>query len=240
MSKKEWIKQPSKQICIHKGKAGLVEFVNCMRPPSKWYPWHLHAEGGEGEEKPSLIRVVMVDYSDKNNSISVYANLRPKEVKWLFYQIAMGTKDFSFSQQKIFRENKNSDRGKVTYLALNRYETTTSGKKRDYPWRFEIQNGTGTVIRNSIGGQHCKSKSFKKEKSVILNLTDQDIFLLFVEVVAVIQACEKEHLFHQRDVENLTKLFKFYEHNMEKLFRAVGQIRKLLDQPVEKEDEMAA
>lgn len=239
MNQKDWSK-PSKQICVHKGRSSLLEFENCMRPPSKWYPWHLHAEGLEDEGKPSLIRMVMVDYGNEDHSISVYANLRPKEIKWLYHQIIIGVSDVSFRQHKIFREDKKSNQGKVTILSINRYEKTSAGEKRDQPWRIEIQNGTGIVIRNSIGGQMCKQGSYKKEKTVTVNLTDQEAFMMFAEVSAVIKFCEREHLFHRRDVENLTKLFKFYKSSTEKLSHTIELIKDILEKSKEKEDDMAA
>ena len=226
MEKNGWKRKESKQICVYKGKESLLEFENCMRPPSHWYPWHLHADGQEDEGKPSLIRMVMVNYSDRKNSVSVYANLRPKEVKWLYHQIFMMVRNASFSQQKIFREDKRSDRGKVTYLAINRYEEDSQGRKRNLPWRIEIQNGTGTVARNSLGGQYCKKDSYRKEKAVTVNLSDADAFMLFGEVVTVIRACEREHLFHRRDVENLGKLLK--------------QLKQILGLAGKKEDDIAA
>lgn len=205
---KSWKKEPSKQICIHKGKKSLLEFINCMQPPSLWYPWHLHAEGMEEEGKPSLIRLVMVDYSDRKNTKSVYANLKPKEVKWLYHMIFMMVKEVSFSQQKIFRKDKSLDEGVVTCLRITRQETDGNGAKRELPWYIEIRNGTGIAVRNSAGGEFCKKGSFREKKKVCINLSDADAYMLLVEVITVIYQCEREHLFHRRDVDNLNKLLK--------------------------------
>lgn len=235
MNKKTWERKPSRQIAIHKGKKGLLEFENCMMPPSVWFPWHLHAEGGKDEEKASLIRLVMVDYSDRDNTVSVYANLRPSEIKWLHHQILQGV-DVSFSQQKIFREDKRSNNGKVTYLSINRYETDPEGKKREQPWRIEIQNGTGVAASNSIGGQYCKKGSYRKKKGVTLYLNDADVFMLFSDVVTVIRACEREHLFHGRDVENLKKLLHFSQSNAKSISDSLQQIIGLLGKPGRADD----
>lgn len=208
MDKNYLRKKPSKQICVHKGKKSLLEFLNCMQPPSIWYPWHLHAEGIEDEGKPSLIRLVMVDYTDRENTKSVYANLKPKEVKWLFHQICTMIQEVSFMQQKIYREDKSSMEGIVTCLSITRHEKDGKGIKREQPWYVEIRNGTGTAARNRVGGEYCQKGSFCEKQKVSINLNDADAYMLFDEVVTVIRQCEKEHLFHRRDVENLSKLLK--------------------------------
>lgn len=223
---KNWKKEPSKQICIHKGRKSLLEFVNCMQPPSSWYPWHLHAEGMVEEGKPSLIRLVIVDYSDRKNTKSVYANLKPKEVKWLYHLIFMMVKEVSFSQQKIFRKDKSSDEGIVTCLRITRQETDGNGEKRELPWYIEIRNGSGIAARNSAGGEFCKKGSFREKKKASVNLSDADAFMLFQEAVAVISKCEREHLFHRRDIDNLNKLMK--------------RIGSLIEKKEEKENYIAA
>lgn len=239
MGKSGWIRKPSKQITIIKGRKSLLEFENCMRPPSIWFPWHLQAEGLEGEEKRSLIRVIMVDYSGEK-SVSVYANLRPKEIKWLYHHIFMMIDNVSFSQQKIYKVDKQSNEGMVTYISINRYETDMKGEKRELPWRIEIQNGTGIVSYNSIGGQYCQKGSYKKKKAVTINLSDADTFMLFDDVIAVIRASEKEHLFHRRDVENMEKLLKFYKISSGNISNSLKQIMKLLEHFDKKNDDMAA
>lgn len=240
MSKKDWVKKPSNQICIYKGSSSLLEFQNCMGAPSKWFPWHLHAEGLEEEDRASLIRLVMVDYSDKNHSVSVYANLKPREIKRLYHQIFMMVEDVSFAQKKIFRDDKRSNLGKVTNLYINRYEKDSKGVKRDYPWRIVIENGTGVAVCNLNGGQYCKKGSFKKEKSVTIYLSDAEIFMLFNEAVTVIRACEREHLFHGRDVDNLQKLIKIYKDNIEILHKSIKHNTKLMERLWDNDDDIAA
>lgn len=148
----------SKQISVHKGKGSLLELNNCMKPASFRYPWHMHAEGKNGEDGASLIRFVMVDYSKKESS-SVYANVSPEHVKYMFAQMVRGVTEFSFTQQKIFRKSQDSRTGSVTYFALSRHEYDASGEKRNYPWYVEIQNGTGIVEKTGNGGQHCRKGS---------------------------------------------------------------------------------
>lgn len=199
----EW---ESKQISVHKGRASLLELNNLMKPASSKFLWHMHAEGNEGEEGTSLIRFVMVDYS-KKESVSVYANVLPEHVKYIFTQMSRGVTEFFFTQQKIFRKSSETLTGNVTCFSISRHEYDENGEKRNYPWYVEIQNGTGIVEKNKSGGQHCKKGSYKMEKKAAIYLTDIDIFVLFCRADSVIKAFERDALFHRRDILNLQKLF---------------------------------
>lgn len=198
----------SKQISVHKGKGSLLELNNCMKPASPYFPWHMHAEGLEDEAGTSLIRFVMVDYNNRDESVSVYANLTPELVKYLYNQMFRGVEEFSFIQQKIFRESTKSQKGTVTCFSISRHEYNANGEKRNYPWYVEIQNGTGIVEKTGNGGQHCKKGSYKAEKKASIYLTDVDIFVLFCRADSVIKAFERDALFHRRDILNLQKLLK--------------------------------
>lgn len=198
----------SKQISVHKGKGSLIELNNCMKPASLHFPWHMHAEGLEDESGTSLIRFVMVDYNNRNESVSVYANLTPELVKYFYNQMLRGVEEFSFTQQKIFCDSTKSQKGTVTCFSISRHEYNANGEKRNYPWYVEIQNGTGIVEKTGNGGQHCKKGSYKVEKKVAIFLTDIDIFVLFCRADSVIKAFERDALFHRRDILNLQKLFK--------------------------------
>lgn len=205
---KVWNKKVSKQISVHKGKGSLLEINNCMKTASPWFPWHMHAEGMEDEEGTSLIRFVMVDYSKGKKSVSVYANVAPEYVKYFFVQMLRGVEEFSFSQQKIFQKSPDSLEGAVTYFMISRHEYNSSGEKRNYPWYVEIQNGTGIVEKTRNGGQHCKKGTYEVKKRAAIYMTDIDIFVLFCRADSVIKAFERDALFHQRDIQNLQKLFK--------------------------------
>lgn len=206
--KKIWDKKISRQISVHKGKGSLLELNNCMKPASPWFPWHMHAEGMEDEEGTSLIRFVMVDYSKKKENVSVYANVAPEHVKYFFIQMVRGVEEFSFSQQKIFRESPDSQKGTVTYFSISRHEYNLNGEKRNYPWYVEIQNGTGIVEKTRNGGQHCRKGSYEVKKKAAIYLTDVDIFVLFCRADSVIKAFERDVLFHRRDIQNLQKLYE--------------------------------
>ncbi|HBA67944.1 MAG TPA: hypothetical protein DCZ40_01115 [Lachnospiraceae bacterium] len=204
--------EASKQISVYKTKSALLELNNCMRQASKQVPWHIHAQGRQDEGGYSLIRAVMVDYSDSKNSISVYANLSPDIVKYLYEQIKQNKEDFSYFQQKIFHEEgAPPDNGIVTCFSIGRHKYDTEGRERRMPWVAEIQNGKGRIAHNKNGGQFCEKGSYRKEKSVSVSLRDEDIFVLFTRADAVIRAFEQDSLFRKRNAKNFQKLYQMLE-----------------------------
>ena len=73
----------SKQICVHKTQNTLLEFNSFLRMAEPKDFWHLHEDFASDY---SRIRAVMVDYS-KEDSISVYANLSPEIIKYVYSRI---------------------------------------------------------------------------------------------------------------------------------------------------------
>ena len=211
-NEKGWNREVSKQISVYKTATALLELNNCLRPASALVPWHIHAEGREEENGYSLIRTVMVDYSRKD-SVSVYANLSPELVKYLFAQIQRGVEDFDYFQQKIFRNKdaRERDAGIVTCFSIRRKVMDASGNERRMPWQVEIQNGTGKLAYNKNGGQFCAKGTYKKERAVSVSLKDEDIFMLFTRADAVIRAFEQDSLFRKKNAKNFQKLYQMLE-----------------------------
>lgn len=106
----------SKQICVHKTQNTLLEFNSFLRMAEPKEFWHLHEDFASDY---SRIRAVMVDYS-KEDSISVYANLSPEIIKYVYSRIWNNVQEFKFFQQKIFCEDKNSNMGRVTVFSIQR------------------------------------------------------------------------------------------------------------------------
>lgn len=99
----------SKQICVHKTQNTLLEFNSFLRMAEPKEFWHFHEDFASDY---SRIRAVMVDYS-KEDSISVYANLSPEIIKYVYSRIWNNVQEFKFFQQKIFCEDKNSNMGRI-------------------------------------------------------------------------------------------------------------------------------
>lgn len=209
---KEWDREVSNQISVYKTQSALLELNNCLSPASGCVPWHIHAEGRRDESGRSLIRAVMVDYSDKRNSVSVYANLSPELVKYLYERIRQNRDDFTWFQQKIFHEKDAApEKGIVTCFSISRHVHDAEGKERRMPWTVEIQNGSGRIAHNRNGGQYCEKGSYRKEKAVSVSLRDEDIFTLFTRADAVIRAFEQDSLFRKRNAKNFQKLYQMLE-----------------------------
>lgn len=209
---KDWNQEVSRQISVYKTKSALLELNNCLRPSSGLVPWHIHAEGRKDESGYSLIRAVMVDYSDKNNSTSVYANLNPELIKYLFSVMNNQIEEFSYFQQKIFHETgAATDQGIVTCFSISRHTVDAQGRERRMPWSVEIQNGRGRIAKNRNGGQYCEKGSYRKEKAVSVSLVDEDIFMLFSRTDAVIRAFEQDILLGKRNARNFQKLYQMME-----------------------------
>ena len=87
----------------------------------------------------------MVDYS-KEDSISVYANLSPEIIKYVYSRIWNNVQEFKFFQQKIFCEDKNSNTGRVTVFSIQRKVRNNKGEVLNYPW-VTLFARTSAVIR---------------------------------------------------------------------------------------------
>ena len=81
----------SKQICVHKTQNTLLEFNSFLRMAEPKDFWHLHEDFASDY---SRIRAVMVDYS-KEDSISVYANLSPEIIKYVYSRIWNNVQEFT-------------------------------------------------------------------------------------------------------------------------------------------------
>lgn len=204
----------SKQIAVYKTHNALLEMNNCLKPAAKDMPWHIHAEGEDGAY--SLIRLVAVDYSEKERkkSVSVYANLKPEDVKFLYMRLCFGFEEVQFREQKIFRNEEKG--GIVTVLTIRRSVEAANGKVRDYPWTVKIGNGTGRVRYNKNGGQYCEKGSYVEEKSVSVHLNDMDFFRLLSRTCTVIQAFEQKELYREREVRNFQTLYRLLKKELGK------------------------
>ena len=151
----------------------------------------------------------MLDYSKGkgDNTVSVYANINPEEVKYIYSALFSHLVEFDFPQEKIFGEPDSNGYSIVQKMQINRYETDAQGKKRNYPWIVEIQNGRGIAVRNSNGGKYCKKDSYICERKVRLFLNDKDMFSLFAKAEAYIRVFEQEFTFRRNRIGNFNSLY---------------------------------
>ena len=50
------------------------------------------------------------------------------------------------------------------------------GKRRNYPWCIIVENGRAVKEKTPTGGTHIKSGTYKKQRSVYVNINDLDFF----------------------------------------------------------------
>lgn len=199
----------SNQIAVYKTQKALLEMQNCLKPAPKEFPWHIHAAGKK--EGYSLIRLVAMDYSDRNETVSVYANMSPDTLSYLYLQLCLGYEHVLLEEQKIFKDKEKG--GVVTRIRIERQEAH-NGEKRTHPWLVNIGNGKGEVAYNRNGGQYCKAGTYKEEKSVSVFLSDMDFFRLLNRTCTVIQAFEQKTLYRDLEVRNFQTLYNLLKKEL--------------------------
>lgn len=218
--KKDWSKEESWQIAVYKTDKALLELCDNLKPASSLFPAHIHAAGEKAEAgERSLIRLNMLDYSKGkgDHTVSVYANISPEEVKYIHSVLFSHLSEFNFSQEKIFGGPDSDGYSIVQKVQISRYETDNQGRKRNYPWTVEIQNGRGIAVRNSNGGKYCKKDSYECEQRVRLSLNDKDMFILFARAEAYVRAFEQEFAFRRNRIGNFTSLYQMLKKEIEQL-----------------------
>lgn len=221
---RDWSKEPSAQIAVYKTDKGLLELLDSLKPACSLFPAHIHASGEKAEKgERSLIRLNMLDYSKGTgeNTISVFANISPEEARYIYSALFNHLIDFEYVQDKIFGIPDEDGYSIVTKLQIRRYETDSQGKKRNYPWFVEIQNGKGIADENSNGGTYCRKNSYACEKAVKLFLCDRDMFVLFCRANSYINAFEQEMTFRQNRIGNFASLYKL-------LKKEIGRIEEMV------------
>lgn len=216
--KKDWSQEESWQIAVYKTDKALLELCDNLKPSSDLFPAHIHAAGEKAEAgERSLIRLNMLDYSrgKGENTVHAYANISPEEVKYIYSALFCHLLEFDFSQEKIFGEPDEEGKSIVQKLQINRYETDGQGRKRNYPWIVEIQNGRGIAVRNANGGKYCEKNSYVCEKKIRLVINDKDMFLLFARAEAYVRAFEIEYAFRKNRIGNFASLYQMLKKEIQ-------------------------
>ncbi len=183
------------QIAIYMTNKKLVEFYDKLKPAPVEYYAHIHAQGeklGDSRCGRSCIGMVLQDYSNGtgDKTIRVAANLSPEFFAYALSRVNMGVELFDFTEDKIFGEPDENGLSKVTKTSIKRASIGTDGKPRNYPWCIIVENGKGVKETTQIGGIHMKKGSYKKERSVFVNINDYDFFCLMTQVCRYIDAWE--------------------------------------------------
>ena len=70
------------------------------------------------------------------------------------------------------------------------------------------------MAHNRNGGQYCKAGTYEEEKSVSVNLTDEDFFYLLSRTQAVIRTFEQKMLYRDWEVRNFQTLFRLIKKEL--------------------------
>ena len=169
------------QIAIYMTNKKLCEFTDKLKPAPIEYYAHMHAQGEEqadGIRAYSCIGVVLQDYSNGtgDKTVRVTANLSPGFFPFVLSRMQNNLDRFDFTEDKIFGEPDEHGLSTVTKLSVKRASVGTDGKPRNYPWCVIVENGRAVKEKTATGGTHIKSGTYKKQRSVYVNINDLDFF----------------------------------------------------------------
>ena len=97
---------------------------------------------------------------------------------------------FDFTEDKIFGEPDEHGLSTVTKLSVKRASVGNNGKPRNYPWCVIVENGRAVKEKTATGGTHIKSGTYKKQRSVYVNINDLDFFNLVYRTTRFIESWE--------------------------------------------------
>ena len=140
----------------------------------------------------SCIGVVLQDYSNGtgDKTVRVTANLSPGFFPFVLSRMQNDLDRFDFTEDKIFGEPDEHGLSTVTKLSVKRASVGNDGKPRNYPWCFIVENGRAVKEKTATGGTHIKSGTYKKQRSVYVNINDLDFFNLVYRTTRFIESWE--------------------------------------------------
>ena len=185
----------NQQIAIYMTNKKLCEFNDKLKAAPVEYYAHMHAQGekvsGSARQR-SCIGMVLQDYSNGtgNSTIRVSANLAPEFFSYALSRVAQGTELFDYYEEKIFGTPDEQGYSSVTKASIKRASYGQDGQPRKYPWCIQVENGKAIKEETSTGGIHMKKGTYKKERSVFVNISDFDFYRLMLQTSRYIQAWE--------------------------------------------------
>ena len=192
---KEYI---TNQIAVYKTNKKLIEFKDKLRYSSILKYAHIHSYGekdDKGRNINSNIGMLLQDYSNGtgDNTVKVEFNIAPSDVKFIFSRLKIGQANFELKQDKISPITNEQGKNFVSKLIIKRATVGPDGKTRIYPWTISVENGYGEAAKAETGGTYIKPNSYKKEKSVFININDIDLFKLLDSSNTFIEVWEKHY-----------------------------------------------
>ena len=185
----------NQQIAIYMTNKKLCEFNDKLKAAPVEYYAHMHAQGekvsGSARQR-SCIGMVLQDYSNGtgNSTIRVSANLAPEFFSYALSRVAQGVEIFDYYEEKIFGTPDEQGYSSVSKASIKRASYGQDGQPRKYPWCIQVENGKAIKEETSTGGIHMKKGTYKKERSVFVNISDFDFYRLMLQTSRYIQAWE--------------------------------------------------
>lgn len=183
------------QIALYMTNKKLCELNDKLKAAPIEYYAHLHAQGekvGNGIRQRSCIGLVLQDYSKGTGSktIRVTANLAPEFFSYALSQVSQGVELFDFYEEKIFSDPDKDGMSQVTKVSIKRASFAPDGTVRNYPWCISVENGRAVKEQTQNGGIHIQKGTYKKDRSVFVNINDYDFFKLMTQTTRYIHAWE--------------------------------------------------
>ena len=147
------------------------EFTDKLKPAPVEYYAHMHAQGEEqsdGFRAYSCIGVVLQDYSNGkgDKTVRVTANLSPGFFPFVLSRMQNDLDRFDFTEEKIFGD---PDENGLSII---------------------VENGRAVKEKTPTGGTHIKSGTYKKQRSVYVNINDLDFFNIVYRTARFIESWE--------------------------------------------------
>ena len=185
----------NQQIAIYMTNKKLCEFNDKLKAAPVEYYAHIHAQSekipGTARQR-SCIGMVLQDYSNGtgNATIRVAANLPPEFFSYALSRVSQGVEVFDYYEEKIFGTPDEQGYSSVTKASIKRASYGQDGQPRKYPWCIQAENGKAIKEETSTGGIHMKKGTYKKERSVFVNISDYDFYRLMLQTSRYINAWE--------------------------------------------------
>ena len=185
----------NQQVAIYMTNRKLCEFNDKLKAAPVEYYAHIHAQSEKipgAARQRSCIGMVLQDYTNGtgNATIRVAANLPPEFFFYALSRVTQGVEVFDFYEEKIFGTPDEQGYSSVTKASIKRASYGQDGQPRKYPWCIQVENGKAIKEETSTGGIHMKKGTYKKERSVFVNISDYDFYRLMLQTSRYIQAWE--------------------------------------------------
>ena len=183
------------QIAIYMTNKKLCEFTDKLKPAPVEYYAHMHAQG---EGAVGRVPGLLLHWASCCRITPTVKAIRPSESRpiclplfpFVLSRMQNDLDRFDFTEEKIFGDPDENGLSTVTKLSIKRASVGNDGKRRNYPWCIIVENGRAVKEKTPTGGTHIKSGTYKKQRSVYVNINDLDFFNIVYRTARFIESWE--------------------------------------------------